>query len=74
MKDKKPTQGERVLAHLEKGNTINRLQGWNYLGVLELPARITELRQKGYDIKTTMITVQNRFGEPVRVAEWSMEQ
>lgn len=73
MKKKTPTQGERVLAHLEQGLTINRLQGWDYLGVLELPARITELRQKGYNIKTRMITVKNRFGESVRVAEWSLE-
>ena len=69
---KTPTQAERVLAYLEQGLTINRLQGWDYLGVLELPARITELRQKGYPIETKMISVTNRFGEAVRVAEWSL--
>ena len=67
-------QHQRVLDYLQNGLTINRLQGWDYLGILELPARITELRQKGYEIKTRMITVKNRFGDNVRVAEWSLNE
>ena len=69
---KAPTQHQRIIDHLSKGLTINRLQGWQYLGILELPARISELRKQGHNIKTEMIEVQNRYGETVRVAEWSM--
>ncbi len=67
-----PTQHERILDHLEQGLTINRLQGWSYLGILELPARISELKKKGYPIKTEMIPVKNRYGDTVSVAEWSL--
>ncbi len=67
------TQKERILDYLREGNTINRLQGWDILGVIELPARISELRREGYQIETKMIQVFNRYKEKVSVAEWSME-
>ena len=66
------TQKQRVLKHLKSGKTINRLQGWDRLGILELPARISELRDEGHRIKTKMKTVKNRYGEKVRIAIWSM--
>ena len=55
------------------GKAISRLEGWDKLGIIELPARVTELKQEGYDIQTTMKTVTNRYGEKVRVAVWHME-
>ena len=64
------TQKERILKYLESGKTLTRLNSWNELGVLEAPARISELRQEGYPIRTEMYTVQNRYGERVRVAKW----
>lgn len=49
-----------------------RVEAWSQLGILEAPARISELKAQGHDIKTQMIEVKNRYGEPVRIAEWSM--
>ena len=66
------TQGERLLDHLEQGKTITRVNAWEVLGILEAPARICELRQKGHKIDTEMVPVFNRFNEVVRVARWSM--
>jgi len=66
------SQSKRILEYLESGNKLSRLNAWNQLGVLESPARISELRAKGYEIKTEMITVANRFGEKVKIAEWSI--
>ena len=68
----RPSQKERLLAHLQSGKTLMRVEAWSALGILEAPARISELKSKGHKIKTTMITVKNRYGEPVRIAEWSM--
>ena len=68
----KITQGDRILNHLESGLTLNRVDAWSTLGILEAPARISELRAKGYPIITTMIRVINRFGESIPIAEWSM--
>ena len=69
---KKIRQVDRILDHLEAGNTLTRLESWSTLGVLEAPARISELRALGHNINTKMIKVINRFGESVSVAEWSM--
>lgn len=65
-----PSQSELIRSYLESGKTLTRLNAWSELGILEAPARISELRSCGYLISTTMIRVFNRYGEPVRVAEW----
>jgi hypothetical protein len=66
------SQQRRILNHLAAGKTLTRLESWSELGVLECPARISELRGMGHLIHTTMKTVINRYGEKVRIAEWSM--
>jgi hypothetical protein len=68
-----PTQKDRILDFLKSGRKLNRLISWSRLGVLEAPARISELRAEGHPIKTKMLTVHNRFGEKVSIAEWSIE-
>jgi biotin operon repressor len=67
------TQKDRILHYLQSGQRLNRLVSWSRLGVLEAPARISELRADGYPIKTQMKTVHNRYGEKVSIAEWSIE-
>jgi hypothetical protein len=64
-------QQSRVIAWL-KEKPLTRLQGWSQLGILEVPARISELRAQGWRIHTEMVTVKNRFGEKVRIAKWSL--
>ena len=66
-------QKDRILDYLRTGRTLTRLNSWEELGILEAPARISELRQEGFDIKTKMIRVTNRYGEAVRIAVWSYE-
>lgn len=65
-----PSQKDRIKSYLDSGLTLTRLNAWSELGILECPARISELRSEGYPVSTKMITVQNRYGESVRVAEW----
>ena len=65
-------QRQRILEYLQSGGTLTRLNSWDRLGIIETPARITELRQAGHLIRTKMKTVRNRYGEKVRIAEWTM--
>jgi hypothetical protein len=65
-------QRDRILDYLKQGNALTRLNAWNAIGVLECPARISELRAAGHNISTTMRTVTNRYGEKVRIAEWRL--
>ncbi len=66
------SQQQRILDYLKSGRTLTRLNSWSELGILEAPARISELRQAGHDIRTEMVAVKNRYGEQVRIANWSM--
>lgn len=66
------TQQDRILDFLNSGQKLTRLNAWSRLGILECPARISELRAQGHPIQTKMITVRNRYGENVRIAEWSL--
>lgn len=65
-----PTQRERLVSFFDSGRTLTRLTAWDELGILEAPARISELRSTNFPILTRMVTVKNRYGEAVRVAEW----
>ena len=66
------SQHQRILEYLGHGKVLTRLNSWSELGILECPARISELRGKGHRIHTEMVTVKNRYGDRVRVAQWTM--
>ncbi len=68
------SQKTRILQHLQEGRSLNRLDSWQELGVLEAPARISELRQDGHPIVTQLQDVTNRYGEKVQVATWHLER
>lgn len=67
------SQKTRVLHWLQEGKTLTRLQALTELGIFELASRILELKQDGHKIKSESITVQNRWGEKCRVAQYWME-
>ena len=64
------TQAQRIIEHLGAGGTLSRLDAWGKLGILEAPARISELRAKGWGIDTEMVEIKNRYGERIKVARW----
>jgi hypothetical protein len=66
------SQQDRILNYLKDGRTLTRLNSWTELGILEAPARISELRAKGHQIRTEMIPVRNRFDEVVKIAQWTL--
>ena len=65
-------QQDRILTYLQTGKVLTRLNSWSELGVLEAPARISELRAKGILIETQMVAVKNRYGEKTRIAHWTL--
>jgi len=65
------TQNERIEKALRKG-PLTRLDAINRLGVLNLWARVAELRQRGLRIKSERVTVRNRFGDRCTVARYRM--
>ena len=57
------SQQQRIVSHLEKGRKLTRAQAMNDLGIANVTARITELRQAGVPIEGYWRTQRNRFGD-----------
>lgn len=68
------TQKQRILKDLKscKGG-ITQKKAYEKHGVLRLSAIIFNLRDEGYDIKTDMIAVKNRYGDTCYVANYKLE-
>ena len=62
------SQLNNILLHLQNGNSITTLDALNLFGCFRLGARIFDLKQLGYNIVNTMITLEN--GK--RIASYSL--
>ena len=59
----KLTQRDIILWHLRNVGTLTRAQAMSEYGIVELPARITELKAMGYNITSEKGHATNRFGK-----------
>lgn len=72
------TQKEKVLRHLTDKNyshekrKITPLQAMADYGIMRLSAIIYDLKKEGYNIKTEIIKVKNRYNESCHVAQYSL--
>lgn len=55
------SQCDRIIKHLKR-KTLTRAQAMDELGIANCTARISELRQAGFDIQDKWKTAKNRFG------------
>ena len=56
-------QREIILWHLQNVGTLTRAQALSEYGIIELPARIVELKKLGYNITSERGSSVNRFGK-----------
>lgn len=63
MKTKPPSQSAQILAWLESGKTITGMEALDQIGCFRLAARIKDLKNDGYDIRTE--TVPTPSGAPI---------
>jgi len=72
MLNESETQTRQVLKHLEDGYGITSIEALQRFGIFRLADVIFKLRNKGHDIKTTIIKQgRKRFDEYKK--EWSDE-
>jgi len=76
---KKKTQADRILDILQKGDTVSsfdgRIDGRAAYGILDVPKRISELRQRGHgEIKDRRLTVMDRHGNKCTVKQYWIPQ
>lgn len=69
----KKRQSDRVLEYIQKFGSITTLDAFKDLGVTRLSARIFELREQGYNLKTTYESRKNRFGETCIYARYTLK-
>ena len=68
------THKERVLRHLKTFGSITPWEAIQEYGNTRLSATIFTLKDDGIDINSEMVTGENRFGEPVRYAKYSLNE
>ena len=63
------SQNEKILKYmLSHKNGITPIQAMEKFGCMRLSGRIHDLREKGYNISSELVTVKNRYGETCRVS------
>ena len=68
----KMTQANRVLDYLDEKGSITQLEALQELGVMRLASRISDLKKKGYPIRSDVVAVKNRWGESCRIKRYSL--
>ena len=63
-----------ILMHMRKYGSITQNDADDEYGIKRLSARINELRNMGYAIKTDMIACRNRRGPISNYAKYSLEE
>jgi len=67
------TQNDKILRHLKTHKRgITQLDAIQRYGCLRLSARISELRDMGYVIKSEIVAVKNRDGETCHVSRYTL--
>ena len=69
----KLSQKDKVLRHLKQVGPITPLEAFNDYAIMRLTSRICELKDEGYNISTTILKSENKFGEPVSYAQYKIE-
>lgn len=63
------SQNKRILEHLLKGRELTAFQALEKFSCLRLAARINDIRNMGFDVKSKMVDV----GTGKSVAQYSLE-
>jgi len=69
------SQNEKILQYLKTHKRgITAREAYTKFGCMRLSGRIYELRQRGYEISSTMVEVKNRYDEPCRVSLYRLKE
>ena len=68
------TQKSKILRHLQEIGEITPVQAFFDYSIMRLAAIVFDLKDDGYDIETTILKSENKFGEPVRYAQYKLNK
>jgi hypothetical protein len=69
---RKASQCDRILAYIKENGSITPLEAIREFGCMRLASRMTDLKRRGYDVKSIMETSTNKNGETVRFARYTI--
>lgn len=67
---KVPTQAQRVFKYINDFGSITRVEAMTDIGVANLTAVISILRNQGHDIETVNVHTKNRYGQKITYAKY----
>lgn len=67
------SQCNKIISYMQTHGGITQLDAYLDIGCWRLASRINDLKKRGYAIKRETIKVQNRYGESVSVARYSLQ-
>lgn len=67
---KKKIQIDYILEHMRKNGSITPREAEDLYGVMRLASRISDLKRLGYVINKKIVSGHNRYGIPVKYAEY----
>ncbi len=70
----KSSQRLRIMQHLRKYGTLTNIEALSLYGIMRLSSRVSELRARGEQIETVMRKGYNKYGEPMRYAEYNLRE
>lgn len=59
------TQKQLILQYMDDFGSVTTMEAFMDLGITKLTTRISELRAKGYEIKSEKVRQKNRYGKDV---------
>ncbi len=68
------TQADQLVRYLEEFGSVTPLEALRDLGIMRLGARIWELKKRGANITTRLLSVPNRWGKACHVAEYTLQR
>ena len=68
------TQCEKILNYIKYNGSITPLYALREFGCMRLASRITDLKAQGYDIISKMESNENRYGDTVRYARYTIKE
>lgn len=70
----KAKQTDRVLAYIREFGSITQLEALQYLGVMRLASRMSDLKRQGYDVEGRIEAVNNRYGEKCYIKRYTVRE
>lgn len=68
------TQTYLIGKHLVKQGSITTMESFAEYGCTRLSARIYDLRDRGWDIRTTRMSAKNKYGHKISYAMYTLQE